>query len=700
MSLSNAIRQAQYRARRKLLGLPRPDLAAHKRVESERRIMRRRERPFVGVDGEGAGTDALGRQNYYLMRAGGQELFTGKPLTTVECLEFILSLPATDDAILVSFSFGYDVTMILRDLPSERRRFLLAPKVRGGVGYTYWCGPPTRETNRIWWKNEAYGIDYLPKNHFRVCRAYRHDHEDWGKPVEGTARTIYETFGFFQKSFVNSLNSFDIGTPGQREEIQRNKDERGDVEIGDQQRDYCALECDLLAQMMTKFRDNCIDADVIPRTWNGAGKLSSALHKRNGTLTSAELADLVPTGCLIMANMAYFGGRFEITRAGLVPGPIHEYDIHSAYPSMMLYLPCLRHAGFQQVDAAWMNAAGPDEMFVGSVRFRHKSTTLCGLPIRQKTGSICWPVRGGGVYWSVEVESAKALGCTPTYQGTGWRIVKRCDCQPFAWVERVYETRRALGNDGAGYPLKLATAGLYGKLAQRIGSPMYSNLVWAGLITASTRALLNRACALDPGAVVMIATDGIFSLRPLDLPLSDVLGDWEHQEHERLFLVQPGIYWGAGRPKTRGVSSGRLADHMGAFERAWTNYAELDHAALSGLTAPPAPPVVQVPITLFTGLKIAQARGKPDTAGIWVRGDTDPPMPGSLRRFDMDWAGKRGPHTWSNDRSHVVTAPKPGSPSTRSLPHRGLTDEMLAAMDLGHGETEEQPDLLDLSFDG
>jgi hypothetical protein len=31
--------------------------------------------PFVGVDGEGGGTDELGRQNYLLLRAGDELLF-------------------------------------------------------------------------------------------------------------------------------------------------------------------------------------------------------------------------------------------------------------------------------------------------------------------------------------------------------------------------------------------------------------------------------------------------------------------------------------------------------------------------------------------------------------------------------------------------------------------------------------------------
>ena len=38
-------------------------------------------------------------------------------------------------------------------------------------------------------------------------------------------------------------------------------------------KDYCALECDLLAQTMEKLRGYCDGAGIRPSSWNGAGKL-------------------------------------------------------------------------------------------------------------------------------------------------------------------------------------------------------------------------------------------------------------------------------------------------------------------------------------------------------------------------------------------------------------------------------------------
>lgn len=672
-------------------------------------------RPFMGVDGEGAGTDDIGRQHYMLLRAGDRELYTGQPLTTLECLEFLCDCPSSKSAIMVGFSFGYDVTMILRDLPPLRRAHLLSEKDQGdGLSrYTYWSGPTLR--------SDGYGIEYLKNNYFRVCRTrlvrrnVKDDDGTWRErmfpqTIPGTSRTIFETFGFFQTSFLKTLKNFDIGTVAERAEIEANKAERGTVAIDQRQRDYCALECRFLGELMEQFREVCLDpaVNIKPRTWNGAGKLASALHTSWKTMTAEVLAIRLhemlhgqSAGFLDMASAAYYGGRFEVTRVGAIAGPVWEYDIHSAYPAMMGRLPCLEHGTWRECSAIGLRDLDPAcHLFVAPLRFDHHAAgfaqygmrqNICGLPIRQKTGRLFWPVQGGGVYWSCEIAAAKKLGAQVGYTGPGWLYERQCDCQPFPHLEPLYEARKALGADLRGYPIKLAINGLYGKLAQRIGNPKFANLIWAGLITAMTRAALVDAAASDPEAVVMFATDGLFSLRPLaSVELGEHLGQWEDKRHARLFIVQPGIYWGASRPKMRGVPDSVLTLHVERFESAWSNYAERDMAALTGVPGPVVPPVVAVPIRLFTGIRIAQARGKPETAGRW----TDSP-----RNFDFAWHAKRGRHDWvaTGEGFHVWTRPASGAPDLWSRPHAG-DKKRQAELDLEKAELAEQADPVDLSI--
>jgi hypothetical protein len=47
----------------------------------------------------------------------------------------------------------------------------------------------------------------------------------------------------------------------------------------------------------------------------------------------------------------------------------------------------------------------------------------------------------------------------------------------------------------------------------------------------------------DPEAVAMIATDAVFSTRPLKLNLGNALGQWEEKLWPDLFIAQPGVYF-------------------------------------------------------------------------------------------------------------------------------------------------------------
>ena len=103
--------------------------------ERERNRSRAKLRPFMAVDGEGAGTDHRGRQNYVLMVAAGTtgELDSrhrdGNALSTIDCLEFLLSLP--EEPILVGYGFGYDFEP---DLTRDRQSPDLAPDTGPAAG--------------------------------------------------------------------------------------------------------------------------------------------------------------------------------------------------------------------------------------------------------------------------------------------------------------------------------------------------------------------------------------------------------------------------------------------------------------------------------------------------------------------------------------------------------------------------------------
>jgi hypothetical protein len=680
-----------FRARRVAAGLPYRDKDKHREYKREWKKGRTQSvKPFTGCDGEGCGKDALGRQLYMLFRMGERELFTGEHLRTEELLDFICDHPRGE--LLVGFAFGYDVTMILRDLPEAQKKRLFHPKTFGEGLSPF-----------VWYKN--FDIDYLPKQYFRVRRVkIERDLDGRERRVaeKGSTRTIFETFGFFQKSFVKVINEFSVGTEAGRISIAADKERRSSFNvISDRERSYCALEVEYLAELMEKLRGYCDAAGIRPKSWNGAGKLASALHRLHDTPRSNAVRDCVPVGVLEYSNMAYYGGRFEITRTGSIKEKVYEYDIRSAYPDAMRFLPCLEHGSWEEADGKQLarlagNGDGrnrDDPLFVAAITFKTGCNEnggmaqLGGLPVRSKEGHLYWPRQGGGVYWSCEIASAEKLGAKITYKN-GWRYNRKCDCHPFDWVEPLFEYRRSIGSSGPGYPIKLGINSLYGKLAQRKGNGAYCNMVWAGLITALTRSKLNGAIAANPGRIIMVATDAVYSLDPIELDCGECLGQWEATELPGLFIVQPGLYWcpAKRKRKSRGLS-GKFFEEAGrteSFEKAWQDFRAVENSKTDTLEFP----TVSVPVPGFIGLKLAMARNKPDMAGCWID---------DARLISFDYRNKRQGHTWEQDC--ITTKIKAGYPGLLSLPHK----DFLAAGGQEPWENarlmlDEQQDYIDLGI--
>ena len=390
-------------------------------AETSEPIRRRRERktghrPFVGTDGEGGGRDDKGRQLFRLLRAGEQVLFhDNRPLSTIDCLDFLLSL--SPRPIYVSFAFGYDTTMILRDLPKDRLDRLFSEQ----RGYTHW---------------RNYGIDWLPGHYLRVCRvAEAWDGAKWRSvPVKGTSRTIYETFGFFQTSFVKALETWDVGTAEDRDRMAATKDDRCSFGLMTPELiEYNRQECDWLAELMEKFRDRCQQVDLVPGTWNGPGKIASALLKKHNVIRAAEVVRIVPAEVLEAGRYAYYGGRAETSWVGYMP-ECWAYDLRSAYPAAMLDLPCLEHATWEKVDAEAAAKLTEADLFLADVDYAHpRETVWGGLPHRHQSGGLLWPYRGAGTYWSPEIFAAIRSGTRIKFNHA-WVCHRNCSCRPMAWV--------------------------------------------------------------------------------------------------------------------------------------------------------------------------------------------------------------------------------------------------------------------------
>jgi DNA polymerase type B, organellar and viral len=640
--------------------------------------------PFIAVDGEGGGAKEYRQQNYLLMCARGVSdhetpyvLFdNNKRLTTKECLDFILALPR--QALLVGFFFDYDVTQILRDLPVNRLARLLSeiPQGMGLSPFTEWGD---------------YILQYVPKQFLRVGL----------KGVKGSVRTINETGGFFQKAFAKVIADWEVADEETIAEIEECKKLRPDFTVVDEKiHKYCLKECELLAAVMEKLRTRFEkgtsevrekfpqygELSLVPNSWRGAGYVAGKILQSSKTPKTKDLPTL-PGKLGNMMIEAYYGGHFEISRTGLIDQPIYEYDINSAYPSAMPLLPCPEHTQWKRV-----YKPSASSLYVADITFEHPVTNTWGaLPFRDKKGHLYWPLRGSGVYWSPEIEAARKLHQATIRYNEIWQAKKCCHCQPFSWVEPLYDYRKSLGRGMQGYPIKLGLNAMYGKLAQRKGGRTYYNLIHAGLITAMTRAKLLEAVAHDPEAVVMLATDGVYSTRELPLPIGDTLGTWEQKEHPNgIFIVQPGLYWFPDSPtfdsshKTRGIPKSVIQENSNAFADAWVKYREHCGKTFFTVLDEGVPANFNVPVYLntFTGIKLALSRGKPLTAGCWNKNKKD---------MSFNWTLKRDIGQWNGN--HVITRPIVGNVEARSEPY---DPSKLTEIEEQNLETEGNPDFIQI----
>lgn len=583
-------------------------------------------RPFAGCDGEGGGVNDKGQQHYRLLRCGEHVLFhDNRPLTTAECLDFICDLPAKP--IHVGFAFGYDTTQILRDLPAKVVQSMFERQEQAwGDDVPF----NERPSEYVHWRN--FGIAYRSGQYLAVRRLDPYSN----RGIKGSTRIIYETFGFFQKSFVATLRDYRIGDPAQLDLMEAMKAERGDFELMTPEHlAYNAQECKWLAQLMEELRRRCKACGIVPHTWSGAGKLAAALMKQYRVIKQARVVELTEPEAYWHAEHAYYGGRSEIRGPGIID-PLIGHDLRSAYMAAMVELPCLEHARWERLTAR----PGPGAIWIADVRFRHpKGNVWCGLPWRHNHGGLTYPRIGRGTYWGCEIEAAERIGAKITFR-KGWQLVPGCQEKPLGFLREVYDRRREMEErmPGSGIPLKLAGNSVYGKLVQRIGQAPYYNPIWGGLITAQIRAWMldALASATDPAAVVYIATDGIFATERLKLPAASEgtgIGQWEITDYGPSCMVMPGMYWPLetgklGDIKSRGVPRTRVEENTLALEAAWRDYGRRVERAVASqryegssppFRAPTPFPAVRIEVGGFTGLRLAAAQGKIDRAGHWAK---------------------------------------------------------------------------------
>jgi len=555
-------------------------------------------------------------------------------------LEFLADLDP--ECVYVAYFFDYDAAKILEDLPFRALDRLIHRETRkrekGGFFPIDW---------------EDFEIEYFPKKEFKVRRK------------GGQWVTVNDVGTFFQGPFEKTIKQWEIGTPEQQVIIGNGKKLRGEFATVENSviDEYNHLECVLLADLMTQFRDVCIALDCVPRKWQGPGQLAERLMEKHGIPKTADLpifADMPATDFDMstysvgsFGRCAYYGGWFETTMVGYTPAPSVQWDINSAYPAALLEVPCLEHGKWERVSDR--RDVPETELSICFGSFEHKGdkrTALNGFSVRRKDGTVHRPDSGIGWYWSFEIAAARHQRFI-SYDS--WVYTGHCECKPFAFVTDLYAERKRLGESARGYVIKLMLNSLYGKLVQSIGNPVYSNPVWGSFITAWVRTVISNAihslpACLHPNPdipcgsdVYMVATDAVVTRDYGHDGFFDVgrgLGQYSRDAHPHgLFIIQPGVYFdpvGDNEDtvfKTRGVPKSKVvaqrADFLAAFDRL---------CVTGDLTTSE----VHLPFILIIGIKQAVHRKSTKSLGQ-VTHYVDPETGDIGRRTSFNWTSKRRP---------------------------------------------------------
>lgn len=530
-------------------------------------------------------------------------------LPTARICDFLLSLPAS--ALLVSFYFSYDATKIFPDLPLENLQELCNEKFIPQEEYErrvmriameYGLSPDYIHRAKLVsiasTVYAGYWISYTPRKRLDIIdlkagrakisnrdtatgRIYPPENR-WVRKI-----TVWDAYGFFQKSFVKALTDYRCGQcPGCKaspqehceralwsaadlERIESMKAQRGvfDASRLREIETYCVDECRYLSFLMRDLITHVDEFGLRLTGYHGSGAIASAWMKQN------KIKDYLPRreetdspGVFNLSGLpeeialcAYFGGRFEISEMGFM-GALYGYDINSAYPHITCSLPCLAHGRFRRVDDYQPGKIG---VYLCGSRTSGRyapfpfRTPGSGQPAGTAKDAIYYCHGGQRWIWQDELAAARkhfGTEAIPVYDGYVWE--PECDHKPFAAIPDLYRLRQQYVREGNGVEkvIKLILNSLYGKTAQSLGwslqdgqamPPPFQCFIWAGLITSGCRPMILDAVMQPDADVVSIATDGILSrsrIASLPCPAEKILGAWEAGDLTDGYLFQSGVY--------------------------------------------------------------------------------------------------------------------------------------------------------------
>lgn len=552
---------------------------------------------FIAIDGEGINLPN-NEHRYVLLGIGNEQIEDRNGLDWTHILSFLYNRFLVNYAnggiriAYVGFFLSYDFDRWLRTMAENRVRMLLTSegkllrKDKKGFHYPV---------------NLPYGwqIEMVGKKQFRVRKRYCNCDVSVCDHKKDPYMFICDAGSFFQSSLLKAIDpskwTRPIVTNAEYELIKKGKESRGDIIDIDipgeyekwlkDAKKYNALENEILARLLTVLNNGFkqMGVKLSPRQWFGPGQAAQQWMKNECIPQGKDIQEKVPQWFLECARASYFGGWFELMAHGIIPGITHEYDINSAYPYIIASLPCLLHGQYKMGEGKPEKDTGYVLVYARVSNDDQKSPIGTMLH-RERDSRILRPLNTEGWYWLHELKAAENANLISHCHYYNWVSYDPCDCPPpMRNVASLYNWRLKVDkNSPLGKALKFAYNSMYGKFAQSIGHPIFSNPIWASLITAGCRTMILNAIASHPKGkedVYMVATDAVYFGTPHpSLPISKRLGDWDHKDRNNLALFKPGVYWDDNTRrdiaekrnpvfKARGFAAADFAKQIGEIDR-------------------------------------------------------------------------------------------------------------------------------------
>ena len=387
------------------------------------------------------------------------------------------------------------------------------------------------------------------------------------KGQKGSQVEIFDVISYWQGKFISACDSFFGKEWEGRDFLIKNKGLRGSFKLSDFREilRYNKREVELLEDLIIELRARLDKVGIRFTKWYGPGSIAAEMFKQNHVQDAMAIC---PENVNYAARCAFTAGRIEAIKWGAVYKRCYEYDLNSAYPYAMQFLPNLaagtwKHRGknikpkFFKEFALYYVKLEPNGSYSEYSDYEPKP-----LFRRTKDSNVYYPMHVEGWFWAPEVcnaiEYAKKYNRKLTIIESFIFVEDNPDNKPFAFVKKIYEQRcylKSIG-DGAELGLKLGLNSMYGKMVQQVGGtldhlPPFHQIEWGGYLTSLCRATVYQAVIDDLNCVIAFQTDAIFTTKRLNhLSLEEGLGNWKVDVFDDLTMQGAGVYFAGQNGKT------------------------------------------------------------------------------------------------------------------------------------------------------